>query len=58
MLTKEKPARVIGDKAYDSGPLDAELDTHGIEMIAPNRSICGYNKKRTAIIILLSQRKE
>ena len=38
MLTKKQPTRVIGDKAYDSDPLDAELATHGIEMIAPNRS--------------------
>jgi transposase len=38
MLAKEKPARVIGDKAYDSDPLDAALAAKGIEMIAPNRS--------------------
>ncbi|MFB9992816.1 IS5 family transposase [Deinococcus oregonensis] len=31
------PERLIGDKAYDSDPLDAELATLGIEMIAPNR---------------------
>ena len=31
------PARLMGDKAYDSDPLDAELATLGIEMIAPNR---------------------
>jgi transposase len=37
MLTKELPARVIGDKAYDSDPLDAALACKGIEMIAPNR---------------------
>ena len=34
----ELPARLIGDKAYDSDPLDTELtEEYGIEMIAPNR---------------------
>ena len=32
------PARLIGDKAYDSDPLDAKLaEDYGIELIAPNR---------------------
>ncbi|HWG37642.1 MAG TPA: transposase [Terriglobales bacterium] len=32
------PERIIGDKAYDSDPLDRHLDQqYGIEMIAPNR---------------------
>ena len=32
------PARLIGDKAYDSDPLDAQLaQQYGIELIAPNR---------------------
>ncbi|WP_157465451.1 IS5 family transposase [Deinococcus apachensis] len=31
------PQRLIGDKAYDSDPLDAELAALGVEMIAPNR---------------------
>jgi transposase len=32
------PARLIGDKAYDSDPLDEKLATqYGIELIAPNR---------------------
>jgi transposase len=38
MLTSEVPPRVIGDKAYDSDPLDRELAHQGIEMIAPHRS--------------------
>jgi transposase len=37
MLTDELPERVIGDKAYDSDPLDDELAANGIEMIAPHR---------------------
>lgn len=31
------PERLIGDKAYDSDPLDEELKQMGIEMIAPHR---------------------
>jgi transposase len=32
------PARLIGDKAYDSDRLDEKLEeAYGIEMIAPNR---------------------
>jgi transposase len=34
----EKPERLIGDKAYDSDPLDADLATLNIEMIAPHKS--------------------
>jgi transposase len=34
----ELPARLIGDKAYDSDKLDQQMkDEYGIEMIAPNR---------------------
>ena len=33
---KPLPKRLIGDKAYDSDPLDAELAKLGIEMIAPH----------------------
>jgi transposase len=32
-----KPERLVGDRAYDSDPLDAFLHTEGIEMIAPHR---------------------
>ena len=35
---KEKPERLIGDKAYDSDPLDESLLEQGIEMIAPHRN--------------------
>lgn len=37
MLSDEYPQRLIGDRAYDSDPLDAELAEQGIEMIAPHR---------------------
>jgi transposase len=39
------PERLIGDKAYDSDPLDERLKQQGIEMIAPHRS--NRKKKRT-----------
>lgn len=31
------PKRLIGDKAYDSDPLDGRMQEQGVEMIAPNR---------------------
>jgi transposase len=31
------PEKLIGDRAYDSDPLDATLETQGVEMIAPHR---------------------
>ena len=37
-FVSEKPERLIGDRAYDSDPLDAELAKMGIEMIAPPRN--------------------
>ena len=42
---KEKPERLIGDKAYDSDPLDESLLEQGIEMIAPHRK--NRKKKKT-----------
>jgi transposase len=33
----ESPKRLIGDRAYDSDPLDADLAEAGIEMIAAHR---------------------
>jgi transposase len=44
VLTLEGPERLIGDKAYDSDPLDEELAEQGIEMIAPHKS----NRKKVA----------
>jgi transposase len=41
----EVPARLIGDKAYDSDPLDAHLvERYRIELIAPHRD----NRQRAA----------
>lgn len=36
-FVSQKPARLIGDKAYDCDPLDQELKEQGIEMIAPHK---------------------
>ena len=33
---KKLPTRLIGDRAYDSNKLDAELEKMGVEMIAPH----------------------
>ena len=35
---RSQARRLIGDRAYDSDPLDEELRNDGIEMIAPHRS--------------------
>ena len=40
----ELPRRLIGDRAYDSDPLDAHLRAAQIELIAPHRS----NRKKPA----------
>lgn len=41
-VADENPARLIGDRAYDSDPLDYRLAAErGIEMIAPHR----YNRQ-------------
>jgi len=37
-LVDEKPERLIGDRAYDSDPLDEKMATRGIQMIAPHKS--------------------
>src|SRR5574340_1111717 len=38
LLIGESPEHLIGDAAYDSDGLDAELAPMGIEVIAPHRS--------------------
>ena len=37
-MIEAKPENLIGDRAYDSDPLDEELRNDGIEMIALHRS--------------------
>lgn len=43
LVSTDLPERMIGDKAYDSDPLDALLAETGIELIAPHRA----NRKAT-----------
>ena len=46
LLFDETPQRLIGDKAYDSDPLDARLlDERDIELIAPHK--CNRKKPKT-----------
>jgi transposase len=33
----EKPERLIGDRAYDSDPLDERLAEQGVQLIAPHK---------------------
>jgi transposase len=42
-FTKQAPRRLIGDRAYDSDPLDKELEHQGIELISPHRT----NRRKT-----------
>jgi transposase len=42
IVTVGRPERIIGDRAYDSDPLDQRLAAKGIELIAPHKS----NRKR------------
>ena len=43
MVVPDAPQNLIGDNAYDSDKLDAELREYGIELIAPHR----INRKNT-----------
>lgn len=38
MASPATPERIVGDKAYDSDALDADLAARGVELIAPHRS--------------------
>jgi hypothetical protein len=37
-MIEAKPETLLGDRAYDSDPLDDQLREDGIEMVAPHRS--------------------
>lgn len=43
-VTVGRPRRIVGDRAYDSDPLDQQLAAQGNELIAPHRK----NRVRTA----------
>jgi transposase len=42
VVTVGRPERLVGDRAYDSDPLDQRLAAQGINLIAPHKS----NRKR------------
>lgn len=42
-FTDERPPRIIGDKAYDSDPLDEQLKKLEVELIAPHKA----NRKKS-----------
>ena len=44
-MIEAKPENLIGDRAYDSDQLDAELRADGVEMISPHRA--GRTKAKT-----------
>ena len=44
-MIEAKPDKLIGDKAYDSDPLDEALQAQGVEMIAPHKK--NRKKKKT-----------
>ena len=44
-FSKAKISRLVGDKAYDSDPLDKRLKQKGIELIAPHKR--NRKKKKT-----------
>jgi transposase len=44
-FTAKPPERIIGDRAYDSEKLEAELKDKGIELIAPKRSTSHTRKQ-------------
>ena len=37
IVTVGRPRRIIGDRAYDSDPLDEALAGQGVELVAPHR---------------------
>jgi len=43
-FVKELPEKLIGDKAYDSDPLDQRLEEQGVKLIAPHKT----NRKKKA----------
>ena len=44
-MIEATPEHLIGDKAYDSDPLNAELKVEGVEMVAPHRK--NWKRRKT-----------
>lgn len=47
IVTLGRPRRIIGDRAYDSDPLDEALASQGIELIAPHRKNRKSRRRKT-----------
>lgn len=56
-FVSRQPARLIGDKAYDSDSLDQELKEQGIEMIAPHKRNLWKPKTQDGRILHRYQRR-
>jgi transposase len=48
-LVRREPERLIGDNAYESDQLDAELAARGVELIAPHRSTASTTPRMVAL---------
>ena len=46
-FVSQLPTRLIGDNAYESDRLDAELARHGVELIAPHRRTRTQRTRKT-----------
>jgi transposase len=53
-MLEAKPDVLIGDKAYDSDPLDANLRQQGVEMIAHIAQIARSRKPRTVAVFVVT----
>ena len=49
MVIAEAPQNLVGDNAYDSDKLDAELRQYGIELVAPTGAIVRTRPKTGAV---------
>jgi hypothetical protein len=56
-VVEDTPEKLIGDKAYDSDPLDRGIEEiFGTEMIAPNRR--GRKKSNKSIAVAMRLQRE
>ena len=51
-IVSEMPAILIGDKAYDSDPLDASLRQRGIEMVASHKKIASVVRRKRVVVYI------
>ena len=51
-IVSEMPAILIGDKAYDSDPLDASLRQRGIEIVVPDKKNRKHRATRMVVVYI------